>query len=133
MKIGRLVPLVLCLVMAPHQKPAHATYLVLPPLFAQGVGALVQPGGIEGLAQKPPRPGAVQAPEGGNEPPAADQGNAEPQADAAKSASPFEIRYLISYVLMLLFIGGSTVLIIRPSGRTMQGDPGGAAKAKGKK
>jgi hypothetical protein len=81
---------------------------------------------MENRAQEPERPVAVEAKPGDGGPPAA-QGEAKP------SASPFEIRYLISYVLMLLFIGGSTVLIIRPSGRTIQGDPGGAAKAKGKK
>ena len=46
------------------------------PLFAQAVGGLVQPGGIEGLAQQPPRPSAVQAPEG-NAAPAGDQNFAE--------------------------------------------------------
>jgi hypothetical protein len=97
------------------------------PLFAQGVGALVQPGGIEGLAQQPPRPAAVQAPEGGA-PPAGDQNNAEEKPGTSSKASPFEIRYIMSYVLMLAFVGGSTFLIICPSGRKTQGD-GGAAKA----
>jgi len=83
---------------------------------------------MESRAQEPERPVAVEAKPGDGGPPAA-QGEAEAQP----SASPYEIRYLTSYVLMLLFIGGSTVLIIRPSGRTIQGDPGGAAKAKGKK
>lgn len=133
MNTSRLVPLVLCLGVTVHPMPASATHLTPFPLLAQGVGALVQPGGIEGLAQQPPRPEAVQAPQEGNEPPADEQANAEPQADAAKTASPFEIRYLISYVLMLLFIGGSTVLIIRPSGRIIQGESAGAGKAKGKK
>jgi hypothetical protein len=100
------------------------------PLFAQGVGALVQPGGIEGLAQQPPRPAAVQAPEGGA-PPAGDQNNAEEKPGTGSKASPFEIRYIMSYVLMLTFVGGSTFLIIRPSGRKTQGD-GGAAKGKDK-
>ncbi len=35
----------------------------------------------------------------------------------------------MSYVLMLAFVGGSTFLIIRPSGRKIQGD-GTAAKGK---
>lgn len=100
------------------------------PLFAQGVGALVQPGGIEGLAQQPPRPAAVQAPEGGA-PPAGDQNNAEEKPGTGSKASPFEIRYIMSYVLMLAFVGGSTFLIIRPSGRKTQGD-GGVAKGKDK-
>jgi hypothetical protein len=100
------------------------------PLFAQGVGGLVQPGGIEGLAQQPPRPAAVQAPEGGA-PPAGDQNNAEEKPGTGSKASPFEIRYIMSYVLMLAFVGGSTFLIIRPSGRKTQGD-GGATKGKDK-
>lgn len=105
------------------------------PLFAQAVGGLVQPGGIEGLAQQPPRPSAVQAPEG-NDAPAGDQNNAEEKPDAAPKASPFEIRYIMSYVLMLAFVGGSTFLVIRPSGRKIQGDgdtPKAKAAAKGKK
>lgn len=129
-----LAPFLLCLVIVAHpHAPAHAAHPVSPALFAQVSGALVQPEGIQGLAQQPPRPEAVQAEEGGNEPPAADQDNAEPQADVAKTASPFELRYLISYVLMLVFIAGSTVLIIRPSGRAIQGDAGGTTTAKGKK
>jgi hypothetical protein len=96
------------------------------PLLAQGVGALVQPGGIEGLAQQPPRPAAVQAPEGGDAPPA-DAGEAKPET--ATAANPFELRFIFSYVLILAFVGGSTFLIIRPSGRKIQGDD---AAAKGK-
>ena len=80
---------------------------------------------IESHAQDPVRLVAVEAQPGDNNALAA-------QGDAKPEASPFEIRYIISYVLMLLFIGGSTVLIIRPSGRAIQGDSG-AAKAKGKK
>jgi hypothetical protein len=112
-----------------HSVAAAAASFPLP-LFAQGVGALVQPGGIEGLAQQPPRPAAVQAPEGGA-PPAGDQNNAEEKPGTGSKASPFEIRYIMSYVLMLAFVGGSTFLIIRPSGRKIQGE-GGAAKGNDK-
>ena len=104
------------------------------PLFAEAVGGLVQPG-IEGLAQQPPRPSAVQAPEG-NAAPAGDHNIAEEKPAAAPKASPFEIRYIMSYVLMLAFVGGSTFLVIRPSGRKIQGDgdtPKAKAAAKGKK
>jgi hypothetical protein len=72
----------------------------------------------------------VQAPEGGT-PPAGDQNNAEEKPGTGSKASPFEIRYIMSYVLMLAFVGGSTFLIIRPSGRKTQGE-GGAAKGKDK-
>ncbi len=72
----------------------------------------------------------MQAPEGGA-PPAGDQNNAEEKPGTGSKASPFEIRYIMSYVLMLTFVGGSTFLIIRPSGRKTQGD-GGAAKGKDK-
>lgn len=114
-----------CMAMATGETIASAVPLPLPPLLAQGVGALVQPGGIEGLAQKPP--------EDGGEPAAADAGEAKPET--APAASPFELRYIFSYVLMLAFVGGSTFLIIRPSGRKIQGDDGaatgkGPAKAK---
>lgn len=79
---------------------------------------------LSAVAQPPERPAAVQAPEDG----AAAAGDAKPEA--APAASPFELRYLFSYVLMLAFVGGSTFLIIRPSGRKTQGDDG-AAKGKG--
>jgi hypothetical protein len=91
---------------------------VVVPVIAQAGAALVQPGGIQGLANQQ-RPEMVQAE------PQADP--AEPAADGAAApaptASPFEIRYLIAYVLMLVFIGGGTGLVIRPTGRIRQ-DPG---------
>jgi hypothetical protein len=100
-------------------------------LLPPALGLVLFAGGIEGFAQQPVRPGVVQAPEGGNAPPAGDQGNAEARAEATPPASAFEIRYIIAYVLMLVFIGGSTVLIIRPSGRAIQGGSGPATgKAK---
>lgn len=107
------------------------------PLLAQGVGALVQPGGIEGLAQQPARPAAVQAPEQAA-PQAGGQNNAGEKPETNSKASPFEIRYIPSYVLMLAFVGGSAFLIIRPSGRIIQGEDGAAkdqnkASAKTKK
>lgn len=122
--------LVFSLVMAMGDTGVVAAVPFPLPLFAQGVGALVQPGGIEGLAQQPPRPAAVQAPEGAA-PPAGDQNNAEEKPETGSKASPFEIRYIMSYVLMLALVGGSTFLIIRPSGRQIQGD-GDAAKSKNK-
>lgn len=84
--------------------------------------------GLRAVAQPPERPAAVQAPEDG-----ATAVEAKPEASSA--VSPFELRYIFSYVLMLAFVGGSTFLIIRPSGRKIQGDDGavkgkGAAKAK---
>lgn len=103
-------------------------------LFAQGVGALVQPGGVEALAQQAARPAAVQADEADANQPAAAQGAAAPEPTS--KASPFEIRYIIVYVLMLIFVGGSTFLIIRPSGRKIQGAdaaPQGKGPAKAKK
>jgi hypothetical protein len=130
MRIRCLPLLALSLAISVGDSVAAAAASFPLPLFAQGVGALVQPGGIEGLAQQPPRPAAVQAPEGGA-PPAGDQNNAEEKPGTGSKASPFEIRYIMSYVLMLAFVGGSTFLIIRPSGRKTQGD-GGAAKGKDK-
>jgi hypothetical protein len=96
------------------------------PVIAQVGPALVQPGGIQGLAN-PQRPEMVQA-----EPQADPAGEpAEPAADGAAApaptASPFEIRYLIAYVLMLALIGGGTGLVVRPTGRIRQ-DPGKSVK-----
>lgn len=99
---------------------------VVVPVIAQAGAALVQPGGIQGLANQQ-RPEMVQA-----EPQADPAGEpAEPAADGAAApaptASPFEIRYLIAYVLMLVFIGGGAGLVIRPTGRIRQ-DPGKSVK-----
>jgi hypothetical protein len=137
MRLRRLPLLALSLAIFVGDSVAAAAASFPLPLFAQGVGALVQPGGIEGLAQQPPRPAAVQAPEGGA-PPAGDQNNAEEKPGTGSKASPFEIRYILSYVLMLAFVGGSAFLIIRPSGRIIQGEDGAAkdqnkASAKTKK
>lgn len=99
-------------------------------LLITGICLGTMPHGSRAVAQPPERPAAVQAPEDGAAPAA---GDAKPEA--ASAASPFELRYIFSYVLMLAFVGGSTFLIIRPSGRKIQGDDGavkgkGAAKAK---
>lgn len=84
------------------------------------------------MARQPPRPAAVQAEDDAGDPPAAAQGDADPPA--ASKASPFEIRYLIAYLLMLIFIGGSAFLVIRPSGRKIQGQKAnGKESAKAKK
>ena len=95
------------------------------------LGLVLLAGVIKSFAQPPARLGVVQGPEPGNAQPAGDQGNAEAKADATPPASAFEIRYIIAYMLMLVFIGGSTFLIIRPSGRAIQGGSGPATgKAK---
>lgn len=92
--------------------PLSCEAAIVAPLFAQGGAALVQPGGLQGLANPQNRPEMVQAEPQPEQPPPAE---AEPAA--ATTASPFEIRYLISYLLMLVFVGGGTALVIRPNGR----------------
>ena len=93
-------------------------------LLIAGLSLGIMTHGLVGIAQPPERPAAVQAPADGVAP-----GPAEAQPEAASAASPFELRYIFSYVVMLAFVGGSTFLIIRPSGRKIQGDD---AAAKGK-
>lgn len=79
--------------------------------------------GMTIMAQPPGRPAAIQAPEGGlNQPPA------EAEQEAAQAANPLEFRYLLSYILLLAFVGGSTFLIIRPSGRATLPDAPTTAK-----
>lgn len=101
------------------------------PLIAQGGAGLVPPGGIEALA-KPVRPNMVEAQPDAAQPAEAP---ANPEPPASPTASPLEIRYIISYVLMLAMISGSTFLVIRPSGRRHQneGKSGAPAKAAAKK
>ncbi len=100
-------------------------------LYAQAGAALVQPGGIEGLAKPPARPGVVDAAEAGPAQPAADQepANGDANPAGATQASPFELRFIISYVLMMIFMGAGMFLAVRPSGRLTQGDD---AASKGK-
>lgn len=102
------------------------------PIFGQAGVGLVQPGGLQGLANQAARPNMVEA-----EPPAdqpADAAAAEPPADeapaAVPSASPFEIRYLLTYVLMLAMISGGTFLVARPSGRRAQAPSPAGSKGK---
>ncbi len=102
-------------------------------LYAQAGAALVQPGGIEGLAKPTPRPGVVDAAEAGPDQAAPDQvvdGDAKPAG--ATQASPYELRFLISYVLMMIFMGAGMFLVVRPSGRQVQREDD-ASKGKAKK
>lgn len=101
------------------------------PIFGQAGVGLVQPGGLQGLANQAARPNMVEA-----EPPAdqpADAAAAEPPAEEAAAvpdASPFEIRYLVTYVLMLAMISGGTFLVARPSGRRRQEPSTAGSKGK---
>ncbi|MFM8635678.1 MAG: hypothetical protein ACKOEX_12870 [Planctomycetia bacterium] len=102
------------------------------PVFGQAGVGIVQPGGLQGLANQAARPNMVEA-----EPPAdqpADVAAAEPPADeapeAVPNASPFEIRYLVTSVLMLAMISGGTFLVARPSGRRAQAPNPSGSKGK---
>lgn len=116
-----LIAVALVTAALPLASHCHAAAVV--PMIAQAGAALVQPGGLQGLAQGAANPAArpemVQADPQAAEPKPAD-------AAPATAASPFEIRYLIAYLMMLIFIGGGTGLVVRPTGRTRQ-DQGKAA------
>lgn len=102
------------------------------PLLAQGGAALVQQGGLQELAKKAneARPGMVQAEPAPADAPVAAVDAANAEAAAPKKASPLELRYFISYVLIIAFVGGGTALAIRPSGRKPQSSPKPSANAK---
>ena len=127
-----LIAIALGTLSAPGTAAPPPTPPLVAPLLAQGGAALVQPGGIQELAKKAneARPEMVQADPAPAEAPAAADDAADAEAAAPKKASPLELRYFISYVLILAFVGGGTALAIRPSGRKPQSLPKPAANAK---
>lgn len=113
---GRVPVVALVIGGLPLASHCHAAAVV--PMIAQAGAALVQPGGLQGLAQGAANPAA--RPEMVQADPQAEQPKPADAAAPATDASPFEIRYLIAYVMMLIFIGGGTGLVVRPTGRTRQ-------------
>ena len=110
-----------------HGSKGHASS----PVFAFQ-GPLVEVLGTQAAGQslqsgQNARPTAVQAEKGD----AAQKTDAA--ADSASTASAFEVRYLISYFAMLIFIGGGTFLVVRPTGRISQDAKANDTKEKDKK
>ena len=126
-----LVLICFCYLLSPCGIAYGVVFYPPSPMFAFQVSAVevlgTQAAGQSLQSGQNARPAAVQA---GEDDTVQDEGAA---SDSTSNASPFEVRYLISYLVMLIFIGGGTFLVVRPTGRISQDTDEKEKKDKDKK